>query len=96
MKMNISNEAAIWYKDELNLSPGSYLRFFVRYGGHSTIQKGFSLGIAPEQPNQLGASTERNELTFFVEEKDLWFFDDHDLLIYFNETLGEPEFLYIQ
>ena len=33
MKINISNEAAAWYIDELDLTPGTSLRFFVRYGG---------------------------------------------------------------
>ena len=47
MNIKISKEAAAWYNDELDLTPGTYLRFFVRYGGQS-IQSGFSLGIASQ------------------------------------------------
>lgn len=93
MNIKISREAAKWYKDELDLISGAHLRFFVRYGGHS-IQSGFSLGITPEPPTQLGTSTKVNGVTFFVEENDLWFFDGHDLIITYNEKIGEPEFLY--
>ena len=94
MNIKISREAAEWYKDELNLISGAHLRFFVRYGGHSNIQSGFSLGIAQEPPTQLGTSTKVTGVTFFVDENDLWFFDGHDLIINYNEKIGEPEFLY--
>ncbi len=93
MKINISNEAAAWYIDELDLTPGTSLRFFVRYGGKS-IQSGFSLGIARNQPIHVGASAEINGVTFYVEHDDLWFFEDYDLVITFNEKLNEPELRY--
>ena len=93
MNIKISDEAAAWYKEELGLTSGSYLRFFVRYGGQS-IQKGFSLGIASDPPTQIGSSVEKNGVTFYVEDKDLWFFEDYNLVISFNEKLNEPEFEY--
>ncbi|MGG0413911.1 HesB/YadR/YfhF family protein [Peribacillus simplex] len=94
MKLTISDQAAKWYIDELGLQEGSHLRFYVRYGGHSTVQSGFSLGIMQEEPETAAAVTTMNEIKFYVEEKDLWYFDDHDLLITFNEKLTEPEFHY--
>lgn len=94
MKLTISDQAVKWYIDELGLQEGSYLRFYVRYGGHSTVQSGFSLGIMQEEPETAAASTTLNEINFYVEEKDLWYFDGHDLLITFNEKLTEPEFHY--
>ena len=93
MNIKISNEVAAWYKEELNLTPGSYLRFFVRYGGQS-IQSGFSLGIVSVQPTHIGASTEASGITFFVENQDLWFFEDYDLVINLNTKWNEPEFQY--
>ncbi|WHY59009.1 HesB/YadR/YfhF family protein [Peribacillus simplex] len=94
MKLTISDQAAKWYIDELGLQEGSHLRFYVRYGGHSTVQSGFSLGIMQEEPENAAAVTTINEINFYVEEKDLWYFDGHDLLINFNEKLTEPEFHY--
>ncbi|MFE4130493.1 HesB/YadR/YfhF family protein [Peribacillus sp. YIM B13482] len=94
MKLTISDQAAMWYIDELGLQEGSHLRFYVRYGGHSSVQSGFSLGIMNEEPETAAAVTTMNEINFYVEEKDLWYFDGHDLLITFNEKLTEPEFHY--
>lgn len=93
MNIKISEEVAAWYIEELELNQGTYLRFFVRYGGHS-IQSGFSLGITTIHPTYVGASTVINGVTFFVEAEDLWFFEDYDLVITFNEKLNEPEFSY--
>jgi uncharacterized protein YneR len=96
MKLTIENQAAIWYKDELNLTQGDFVRFFVRYGGCGTVQTGFSLGIVKDSPQEIGMKAESNGITFFVEEKDMWYFDNHDLHVQFNEKYTEPEFKYIK
>ncbi len=96
MKITVSNEALEWYVDEMNLKDGSFVRFYARYGGSSQIQKGFSLGISTEEPDQIGTKTNLNGITFYIEEKDLWYFDGHDLHIGFNLTLREPEFQFMK
>lgn len=94
MNIQISNDAAAWYKEELILTNGDAVRFFVRYGGCSTIQKGFSLGISKEEPFDIGVKTEIDGITYFVEEKDLWYFDDQDLIIEYKSEFDEPVFNY--
>lgn len=94
MNIIISDKAITWYKEELNLKSGDNVRFFARYGGHSPIQSGFSLGVNNDQPIDIGASVHKNDLTFFVEESDIWYFDGHDLKIDYNEKYNEPEFHY--
>ncbi|EIJ77989.1 hypothetical protein PB1_10484 [Bacillus methanolicus PB1] len=94
MKIQISDKAAAWYKDEMLLKEGDFVRFFARYGGCSTVQQGFSLGVSNEEPNDIGAETKKEGITFYIEEKDLWYFDENDLLVDFNYKLGEPEFHY--
>ncbi|WP_245917734.1 hypothetical protein [Alteribacillus bidgolensis] len=47
---------------------GDYIRFFARYGGHSSIQPGFSLGADPGQ--KAAASVEYDGIVFFIDEKD--------------------------
>lgn len=94
MKLTISDQAAKWYADELELQEGSHLRFYVRYGGLSSVQSGFSLGIIQEAPENAAAVSSTNNVHFYVEEKDIWYFDGHDLRITFNEKLTEPEFHY--
>ncbi|WP_078382756.1 HesB/YadR/YfhF family protein [Sutcliffiella halmapala] len=94
MKMTMAQSALDWYKRELELKSGDNIRFHVRYGGCSTVQKGFSLGIIKENPDQPAASVEHDGITFFVEEKEEWYFDGHDLHISFDEELKEPKFDY--
>ena len=94
MKLTVSEQAAQWYIEELELSAPTFLRFFARYGGHSPIQSEFSLGISQEKPENAVVSITAQGVTFYVEEKDLWYFNNHNLHIAFNEQLGEPEFQY--
>jgi uncharacterized protein YneR len=94
MNIHINDDAAQWYKDELSLEKGDHLRFFARYGGCSTVQQGFSLGVANEEPVNAGAVTEKNGILFFIEEKDLWFFNDQNLYVEMNHKANEPVFKY--
>ncbi|WP_096154523.1 MULTISPECIES: HesB/YadR/YfhF family protein [Bacillus] len=94
MKISISDEALNWYKEELLLQDGDSIRFQVRYGGCSTVQKGFSLGIEKQAPDNPVASVEKGGVTFYVEESEAWYFDGHDLHVGFNTTLHEPTFEY--
>lgn len=90
----MSEKAFEWYKNELNLESGDHIKFHVRYGGCSTVQKGFSLGIIKEDPDQPIAQIVKDGITFFVEDKEAWYFDGHDLHIEFNDDLNEPTFDY--
>nr|WP_217903630.1 HesB/YadR/YfhF family protein [Bacillus haynesii] len=94
VNLKINEKALKWYKDELDLKEGDQVRFFVRYGGCSNVQKGFSLGVSKDEPQQIGVSAEKDGITFFVEESDVWYFDGHDLLVSYNESSEEPTFEY--
>ncbi|MEH7393270.1 HesB/YadR/YfhF family protein [Bacillus sp. JJ1474] len=95
MKIHISDEAAAWYEDEMFLNKGDYVRFFARYGGCSTVQQGFSLGISKDEPVNAGAETTKNGITYFIEEKDIWYFDNHDLHVEYNNKAKEPDYKYL-
>jgi uncharacterized protein YneR len=95
MNISITEEAANWYKNELNLKEGDFLRFFVRYGGCSNVQKGFSLGVSNDTPVNPGVKVEQSGIQFFIEEDDLWYFDGKSLNITYNKELDEPEFHYV-
>lgn len=92
MNIHISDEAAEWYERELDLSKGDMVRFFARYGGVSTVQSAFSLGIQIEEPMTVGASVEKNSIQYYVEDRDLWYFDGRDLYVNYNHKQDEPEY----
>lgn len=90
----ISDETVHWYKEELELTDPTYVRFHVRYGGVGGNVPGFSLGLAIESPSQIHTSVEVDFITFYIEESDAWYFEDKNLVITLNETLNEPQFTY--
>lgn len=94
MNIHVSDQAAHWYKEEMLLREGDYVRFFARYGGCSTVQQGFSLGVSAETPHQLGVSLTKEGIHYYIEEKDLWYFDDKDLFVDFNDQVNEPVYRY--
>lgn len=96
MNLSISKEAANWYKEELMLQDGDALCFFVRYGGESTIHKGFSLGIRKDTPIQAAAEAKENGITFYIEQDDEWYFDGHSLSISFKAGDEDPTFHFLK
>lgn len=94
MNIQITNKAAKWYKEEFEIDQQAQLRFFVRYGFGGLIP-GFSLGISYDTPKDVYASSNVEGITFFIENKDAWYFDDKDLKIEINEQSKEPEFIYL-
>lgn len=94
MQININEEAANWYIKELQLKEGDFVRFFPRYGGVGGNIPGFSIGINTNEPMDLQTKATYDGVTFYIEKEDLWYFDDKNLTINFNEKLNEPEFLY--
>lgn len=94
MHIKISDHAIDWFKDELSLRNGDTVRFFVRYGGSSPIQEGFSLGLNKEEPMDPGVILNKDGVTFFIEERDIWYFKDYNLIVDFDEDTDGPVYSY--
>jgi uncharacterized protein YneR len=94
MNISVSKEAVNWYKNELGLQAGDALRFFVQYGGCSTVQKGLSLGIRKDNPATPAVQIQEDGITFFIEGDDEWFFDGHNLSVTFSNDDDFPQFNY--
>ncbi|MEI5909238.1 HesB/YadR/YfhF family protein [Bacillus spongiae] len=94
MNIYVSERAQKWFTDEMDVQPGDYIRFYVRYGGSSPLHEAFSLGIAKEEPIDASVETIINEVIYYIESKDEWFFDGHHLFVQYNEALDEPEYEY--
>jgi uncharacterized protein YneR len=94
MDFTITKPAVQWFIDELDLSEGDHVRFFARVGGCSTVQSGYSIGISQESPFEAAKTFESDGITFFIEEKDVWYFDDHDLKIKYSRKYDEISYEY--
>ncbi|WP_221564691.1 HesB/YadR/YfhF family protein [Alkalihalobacillus sp. TS-13] len=96
MEFTITQPAVQWFIKELDLSEGDNIRFFARVGGCSTVQSGYSLGISKEEPVEAGETFESDGITFFIENKDLWYFKDHDLKIKYSRKYDEISYDYTE
>ncbi|OKL36794.1 HesB/YadR/YfhF family protein [Domibacillus mangrovi] len=96
MKIELNNLAKKWFEEEMYAVKGDFIRFYVRYGGSSPLHDGFSLGISKEEPIEAAVTAIYNDVTYFVEDKDLWYFDGHHLVVDFDEQLDEPIYNYIR
>lgn len=93
MKITISEDAITWFENEMNVKDGDNVRFFARYGGNSTIHTGYSLGVTKEEPDDIGESVSINNVVYFINETDLWYFRDYNLNVILNEN-NELQFGY--
>lgn len=94
MKIILSNEALLWFKDEMEAESGDSIRFFARYGGSSSLQPGFSLGVTKEQPDEVAVETEYDRVRYYIESRDKWYFNDHDLHVNVDPTMHELNYSY--
>jgi uncharacterized protein YneR len=96
MKIELNSQAKKWFKEEMHTAKGDFIRFYVRFGGSSPLHDGFSLGVSKEDPIEAAVTANHDGVTYFVEEKDLWYFDNHHLIVGFDEKLQEPAYEYIR
>ncbi|KIL45313.1 HesB/YadR/YfhF family protein [Jeotgalibacillus soli] len=94
MNINLSKEAQEWFQQEMQVKKGDHVRFFVRYGGSSPIQDGFSLGVTKDEPIDAAITLEENGIVFYIEDKDVWYFDGHDLNVSYSEKYNGPQYDY--
>ncbi|MEW9502544.1 HesB/YadR/YfhF family protein [Jeotgalibacillus marinus] len=94
MNIHISKEAQKWFQYEMMMKKGDHVRFFVRYGGSSPIQDGFSLGVSKDEPIEAVVTQEIEGIIFYIEERDLWYFDGHDLHVDYSDKADGPTYDY--
>lgn len=94
MKITVTEKAMQWFLTEMEASSGESIQFYARYGGSSKLHEGFTLGLTKAQPDEVGAELKQQGIHFFIEERDLWYFDGHDLVVDLNEQRNEIEFEY--
>ncbi|RHW37440.1 hypothetical protein D1B33_07810 [Lysinibacillus yapensis] len=96
MNIKVTEEALRWFKEEMEASAGDTIRFYARYGGSSPFHEGFSLGMNREEPHDIGVQKEIEGICFYIEKDDLWFFNEHDLLVDMNRETEELKYQYLQ
>ncbi len=94
MNIQITDQAFKWFLDEMAVKSGDYVRFYARYGGSNPFHEGFSLGMSKDEPMNPTVQVIIDEVTFYIEEDDRWFFNDHDLYVDYNQDSEELSYEY--
>src|SRR5690554_1511508 len=93
MNISLTQPALYWFKREMALTEGQMVRFYVRQGGFQA-DNGFSIGLTVnDTPNDVAAILHTDGLTFFIEQKDAWFFDGHNLKVKYSRNKQEIEYV---
>ncbi|MFC4386311.1 HesB/YadR/YfhF family protein [Gracilibacillus marinus] len=93
MAISITKPAAKWFVNELHLEEHDAIRFFARYGGFGGVHKGFSLALEKTEPNDPGMQVVEEGIVFFVEQSDMWYFDNKDFHIKYSRKYDEIEYI---
>ncbi|MEY9970765.1 uncharacterized protein YneR [Lysinibacillus sp. RC46] len=94
MNIVLTDEALQWFKQEMEVESGDTIRFYARYGGSSPFHEGFSLGMTREEPINIGVKKVIDDVTYYIDEKDIWFFNDHSLYVDVDVTNDELKYEY--
>lgn len=94
MEIKLSEKAINWFKQEMEAEKGDFIRFYARYGGSSPFHEGFSLGMTREQPHEIGIETIVEDIHFYIEKSDEWFFNDHHLVVDADNSSDELSYSY--
>lgn len=95
MNLIIEDKAVKWFEEEVGRPEGAGIRFKTMIYGSSPVQETFALQIEPAEPYAPIAEFKADSgLLFFIEKDDEWFFQDHDLIVSFNDELHEPKYIY--
>lgn len=89
MRLVVEQPAARWYKQEMDLVDGDSLRIFVRLGGCGSVHPGLSLGVTKDIPRSAGLSDQVEGIQFYMEEDNVWYVDNKELRISFDEKHEE-------
>ena len=94
MKIILTDEAMAWFREEMEVESGDMIRFYARYGGSSPFHEGFSLGMNREEPHEIGVEIIIEDIHFYIEKNDEWFFNEHNLHVAVDEALQELRYTY--
>ncbi|WML43252.1 hypothetical protein [Neobacillus sp. PS3-40] len=86
MIISIDEKAFSWFNKEFELSKPFSIRMFPQYAGFGEKNKGYSLAFSAETPTNARFTKEWNGITFYVEDNDIWFFNETETFLSVNPS----------
>ncbi|MFB9278900.1 HesB/YadR/YfhF family protein [Cohnella cellulosilytica] len=84
MELTVTPSALSCFKGEWGIAAGETVRVFVRYVSGGELP--FAFGITRDTPIDAAVTTVADQVTFYMESKDVWFLEGRSLRI---DCLGE-------
>ncbi len=72
MEIKITKPALRWFEENINFEENKYLRFVPSL--KRKTETGLSLSIMPVKPTKIHTSFVHNDITYYIEDADIWFF----------------------
>ncbi|MFF2446305.1 HesB/YadR/YfhF family protein [Neobacillus sp. NPDC058068] len=94
MLISFDEKATLWFSKEFEINKPFSIRMFPQYAGFGEKHKGYSLAFSAENPTNAGIIKVINGITFFVEDNDVWFFEDTETYLSVNGLLDELHVTY--
>lgn len=86
----VTERAADFYKEEMELNPGDSIRLFVRYGGGGV--DGFTLGVDRGEAKPANVKATVGGISFYNDSEDDWLVDQ--VLIDLHEGTREIKLVF--
>ncbi|WP_025729370.1 HesB/YadR/YfhF family protein [Atopobacter phocae] len=96
MKLEIVPAAQKFYEDEMGINEKRGVRILGKVYGESAIHEGFSIAIEAAEPTNPLVLVRYNDIPYFIEETDEWFFESFDLFVEFDDELKEPVYHFMK
>jgi uncharacterized protein YneR len=94
MFISIDEKALSWFSEEFEINRPLSIRLYPQYAGFGQQHKGYSIGFSVETPTNAEYSKAVNDITFYVECSDIWFFNDIDTYLFIDNQTKELQILF--
>nr|WP_309101396.1 hypothetical protein [Fredinandcohnia onubensis] len=82
MSLEVSKEAAEWYKNEMDLEDGDFVQFYVQlYGGIPTSHPNYSLGMSVGKEGNIAIKNVVEGIAFYFNEDHSWFLEEFEMKV---------------
>lgn len=95
MEIKLSEKALEWFIYEVNLKAGEGVHFYGKVYGKTNVHDGFSLSFEVKKPKNPAYELKVNDISFFVEPGDMWFFEGYNLNIDYDQKNDGPLYTFV-
>ncbi|AXX64309.1 MAG: iron-sulfur cluster biosynthesis protein [Lactobacillus sp.] len=95
MKITISPVAQQWYQENIDLKPGDGLHFYGKVYGKTNVHQGYSIAFAKQKPQQPYYEVVYQQISYYFNDEDVWFFTGYDLQIDYDAKVDSPTYTFV-